>query len=123
VAHEVISRGGTFTFVATGYSMVPVIADGDRVVLATLDDNGPQIGEILLVRTQEGPRLHRFVAWEEVDSGRGLRVRGDAQRGSGELVQPSDVGGRVVKVMTSPLRRLILLIRHRILARVFRFPG
>jgi hypothetical protein len=101
LAREVTSRGGHFTFTATGHSMYPSIAHGDRVILAPLAEGGARMGDVVLVGTDNGPRLHRVISLEPV-----LLTRGDAETGPGERIRAEAVCGRVVRVQR-PLRRWI----------------
>ena len=106
LAGEVTSRGGHFTFTATGHSMYPAIAHGDRVILGPLPAGGARVGDVVLVGTDNGPRLHRVVSTGTDPSGPFLLTRGDAEAGPGERVRPTAVCGRVVRVQR-PLRRWI----------------
>ena len=101
LAAEVTSRGGHFTFTATGHSMYPAIAHGDGVILGPLPKGGARVGDVVLVGTGNGPRLHRVVSLDPA-----LITRGDAEQGPGEHIRPEAVCGRVVRVKR-PLRRWI----------------
>lgn len=106
LAVEVTSRGGHFTFAATGHSMYPAIAHGDRVILGPLPAGCVRVGDVVLVGTDNGPRLHRVISAGTDPSGPFLTTRGDAEVGQGERVRPAAVCGRVVRVQR-PLWRWI----------------
>jgi hypothetical protein len=105
LAAEVIGKGGLFELRARGHCMYPSIADGDLVALGPIRAGGPLPGEVVLARTNSGLRLHRVISAGEV-----LRLRGDADPGPAETVEPGNVCGRVVAVrvplQTKCLRRL-----------------
>jgi len=78
--------------------MRPIIADGDDVVLGPLLTGEPHIGEVILVDTSRGPKLHRVIERGQDDNGTWLRVRGDTQVGAGETVRLDAIYARVVSV-------------------------
>ena len=86
LAGEVISRGGHFAFNTTGHSMYPAIAHGDRVVLGPLPPGGARVGDVVLVGTGDGPRLHRVVSTGSDSAGPFLLTRGDAELGGGRII-------------------------------------
>jgi hypothetical protein len=113
IAPEVLRKGGSISFIATGGSMWPHIRHGDYLVTVPLPpDAFPGTGWVIVYLTA-GDRLavHRVV-------GKGadgcLLVRGDAHAGTPEPVPRDSVLGRVVsrkrrgrKVdLTTPLRNL-----------------
>ena len=98
LARAVVSRGGLLRCRVHGYSMRPVIADGDEVVLGPLLAGEPQTGEVILVGTSRGPKLHRVIERGHDADGTWLRVRGDTQVGAGETVRLDAVYARVVSV-------------------------
>ena len=78
--------------------MRPVIADGDEVVLGPVTAPEPRIGDVILVDTSRGPKLHRVIERGQDPDGTWLRVRGDTQVGAGERVRLDAVCARVVHV-------------------------
>lgn len=86
-------------FTVTGRCMDPVIRDGDRVVLAAPSRHPPRFGDIVLVRQEDGLRLHRLV-WCPSLAGprRSWRTRADR----GDRLDPpfssGDLLGSVVAV-------------------------
>ena len=106
VAGAVVSRGGLLRCRVHGYSMRPVISDGDDVVLGPLEAQGPRVGEVLLVDTSRGPKLHRVIARGRDGDGTWLRVRGDTQVGAGETVRLDAVYARVVSVQRPLVKTL-----------------
>ena len=98
LADEVVGRGGLLAFRARGHSMAPVIADGDRVVLGPLDPGGPRVGDVVLIRVNPGPRLHRLVQGGKDDDGPFFIARGDAPGAGQDRIRTGDICGRVVRV-------------------------
>jgi signal peptidase I len=108
MAHELLARGSTVTFVARGASMRPFLRDGDRVTLAPLRGR-PRLGDVVLTRGASLGVVHRVVAL------RGGRVltKGDALPRSDGWRSLGDVLGRVERVERAgravPLRRWLPL--------------
>lgn len=93
LAPEVLRRGGTITFVATGGSMWPHIREGDVITAQPLTaGENPSVGcPVVYLTSGDRISVHRVVG---VD-GDALSVRGDAQTGAPERVRRDDVLGRV----------------------------
>ena len=106
LAVEVLSRGGSLTLLASGHSMVPAIADGDRVSLRPAGAGSPRLGDVWLVATSKGARLHRLVSSGRNHLGAWFRVKGDAATGALEHVSRADLVGRVVRIDRSASRFL-----------------
>jgi hypothetical protein len=106
VARAVVSRGGLLRCRVHGYSMRPIIADGDEVVLGPLGSREPRVGEVILVDTSRGPKLHRIIERGQDADGAWLRVRGDTQLGAGETVRLDAIYARVVNVERPLLKTL-----------------
>ncbi|MBW1807862.1 MAG: S24/S26 family peptidase [Deltaproteobacteria bacterium] len=102
LAREVIAKGGRLHFRTRGHSMFPSIADGDEVVIGPLDPGGPQIGQVVLVDTQSGPRLHRLIA-KDAD-GKYFVARGDAELSAGDRIKADQIYARIVQTRR-PLSR------------------
>ena len=98
LAEEVVLQGGVICIRATGHCMRPFIENGERVVLGPLGHGGPTIGEIVLARTPEGPRLHRLVALGYDTGGLFYETRGDAEPDGTKRIRPSAVCGKVLRV-------------------------
>jgi hypothetical protein len=106
LADQVTRAGGLLTFRSRGHSMAPFIHDGDRVVLGPNRPQGPRVGEVVLVRTARGPRLHRLTGSGHDQAGGSFSVTGDANGSLLEIVRREDVIATVVSVHR-PLRRYL----------------
>jgi hypothetical protein len=98
LAASVLSRGGHLDIRVDGHSMRPFLSPDDCVTLGPLAPGGLSLGEVLLADTPDGARLHRVVGEGSDVDGRYLLLRGDAETGSGTLVRPVAIIGRVVSV-------------------------
>ena len=98
LADEVVGRGGVLAFRARGHSMAPIIADGDQVLLGPLAPGGARIGEVVLIRTDSGPRLHRLVQVDGNPDEQLFVARGDAPGSSKDRIPGSAICGRVVRI-------------------------
>ena len=99
---DLLLRGGMFRFRAAGWSMYPTLCKGDWLSVEPLFAGEPQPGDLLLFHHElpHGVRLicHRLVAVEEAAGGRRLVMKGDAVAGSGEVINPEQILGRVIAV-------------------------
>ncbi len=97
IAPEVLRRGGTISFVATGFSMWPHIRNGDMVTARPLTKGVvPRTGWIIIYQSPHGQIIvHRVVAAGH-RHGAGLKVRGDSQSGPFEHIALESVLGRIV---------------------------
>lgn len=84
-------------FTAPGGSMAPAIRDGERVVVRPLD-GVPRPGEVVLVSTPQGLRVHRVVRVATSSATTLVTTRGDALSAPDPSVPLSRVLGRVVAV-------------------------
>ncbi len=97
IAPEVLRRGGTISFIATGFSMWPHIRNGDMITARPLaTEEVPGTGWIIIYQTPHGHIVvHRVVAAAQ-GRGAGLGVRGDSQSGPIEQVALESVLGRII---------------------------
>jgi len=102
LAEEVLGRGGRLCFRARGTSMMSAVADGDLLTLGPVGAEGPEIGDIVLART-EGGRLvvHRVRRLEGQEERLLVVLAGDAATCE-ERVPVREVLGRVVSVHKAP---------------------
>ncbi len=92
---EACVRGfGRTQIQVTGGCMRPVLPAGTRVGLQTACLRPPRLGDIVLVRTKDGVRLHRVV-WK-LPFRRSLRTKGDQAARWDPPVEPCDVMATVV---------------------------
>ncbi len=95
IAPEVLQKGGSISFIATGNSMWPHIRHGDGVSVIPLDGTAaPGTGWVVVyLSSRKRLVVHRVIG----NAGGGaFLVRGDASTGEPELVPGSSVLGRVV---------------------------
>lgn len=81
LAAEVLSRGGSFRFQATGTSMHPLIRSGDSVVICSPAE--PLLpGSVVLTRRQDSGivMVHRLIRCSDSLHGRGFVTMGDNSR-------------------------------------------
>jgi hypothetical protein len=104
---------GAVRFRVTGDCMSPAIAPGEEVLVVSAEERPPRFGDVVLVASREGPRLHRLV-YAFAGS---LRTKGD--RAPGFDGPRRDTLGTVVGVergpglvpVFSPGRALLSLLR------------
>jgi len=91
---ESLSAFEVVSFPVTGACMTPAVAPGEIVRVAAKSVQDPRFGDIVLVASREGPRLHRLVF-----SGLGhIRTRGDRALGFDGVRRRGDVLGTVLGV-------------------------
>jgi hypothetical protein len=93
----VLARGAAFRFCARGWSMAPLIRDGDVITVSPLGDGRPRLGDVVAyVRPAEGtPVVHRVVA----SRGTAWLIQGDSVPGCADGIIPSEsLLGRVTRV-------------------------
>ncbi len=78
----------------TGGCMGPVLPAGARVGLECAERRPARLGDIVLVRTKHGLRLHRVV-WKLPFGDGAMRTKGDRATGWDPPVAPGDVLGVV----------------------------
>jgi hypothetical protein len=112
---EGLSTFGAVRFRVTGDCMSPGIAPGEEVLVVATAERRPRFGDVVLVATREGLRLHRLVfAFRER-----LRTKGDRAPGFDGPRRPGDALGTVLGVkrgqnlvpVFSPARAMASLVR------------
>jgi GNAT superfamily N-acetyltransferase len=93
---EVLKGGGLLRFTARGFSMRPFILPGDVLTIKPVDPRTLDAGDVVFYRSAQGrPTAHRLVK-KYIQGGQlSLATRGDAVVGPPELLQATDVLGRV----------------------------
>ena len=93
----VLAKGASFRFRARGWSMMPIIRDGDVITVAPQAQPLPGIGDVVaFVRPSSGHLVvHRVVAREEA----AVWIQGDSAADQpDELVPLGNLLGRVVRI-------------------------
>lgn len=93
----VLKKGRPFRFRAGGWSMAPLIRDGDVITLAPLAAGAPRPGDVVaFVRPETGQLVvHRVVSRR----GRVWRIRGDSNAAAcDDLVPDENLLGRVTRI-------------------------
>ena len=134
---DLLRRGYTVRFAATGQSMDPTIRHGELIHVAPIDGDRIEVGEIVLFATSRGLTAHRIVEIIEASasSERMFLSQGDLFSAWFEPVLGRHVlgrvvaverGGRVVPLTGRLTRRLhalraqVVRLRRRSLARLAR---
>jgi hypothetical protein len=96
LAREILDRGMSFRFAASGFSMSPLIRDGDVITLAPYREASCRTGSVVAFIQPGTGRLvvHRVVGQSRNE----CRIRGDNIRGAGEAIPHSCIIGQVVRV-------------------------
>jgi signal peptidase I len=121
LAAEVLRSFGTLRFEATGWSMLPTVWPGDRLVVERVDQDQVQIGDVVLVGGEGRLRAHRVVSAAEDSGNRRWITRGDAMPAPDRLEIEHELLGRV-SYLTRAGKRIALPPRlslvHALIARV-----
>jgi hypothetical protein len=94
IAAEILNKGGSFTFVALGSSMLPFVRSKDAVTVIPVSLNMPLAkGDIVLYQSPAagGIVVHRITGFKR----KNLLIRGDFVFGRPEMVEKRRVWGKV----------------------------
>lgn len=94
LAQAVLRAGNTIQIRAFGTSMLPTIWPGDVLAIESASLNGFACGDLVLIETQNGIRVHRLI--EKSDSC--CVTRGDAMPQDDPEIKPDQVLGRVLEI-------------------------
>lgn len=92
---EALQRSGTLVLPAQGISMAPVLKAGDRLVVAPLGPEGPQVGQVVALWHHGHLVAHRIVALRPSPQGLWLLTKGDTRSLADPEVPSSSVLGVV----------------------------
>src|SRR3990170_6699742 len=96
---ELLSRGSSVRFQATGHSMYPAIKDGEMIKVEPVEPSQIKKGDIVLYRMKKGVIAHRVVHIERRNGGPPFFVLcGDTLETCDGIVEPRQVIGRVISV-------------------------
>jgi signal peptidase I len=93
----VLQKGAPFRFKASGGSMSPFIRDGDVISIASLDQKGPRVGDVVAFTHPDKEHLfvHRVVGKHQST----FLIQGDNPACSPDgLIPAGDLIGKVIKV-------------------------
>lgn len=96
LCEELLAKGISCVFTATGGSMLPFIHNGDRVIVAPVDGK-IKTGDVVLIKDSETGRfiVHRIIA----SSGKGEYVtKGDNSKKSDGTFAKEEIIGRITGV-------------------------
>ncbi len=112
VALESLRLSGSLRLRVTGSSMLPAIRPGSRVLIRRAAEDEIECGDIVLLRTNTGLRLHRLVSVMNAPDGALLITRGDNDMEDDPPVSASQLLGIFARVEQAPpkWRRLACLL-------------
>jgi hypothetical protein len=118
---DIVGRGESFRFQATGFSMSPFIKDGDMVTLSPLDRPSPRLGEVVAFTPPGGDKLilHRVVG----KRGSSFYIKGDSLPQIDLLLPKELILAKVARVDRSGKRVHLGLGPERLLLALFSRPG
>jgi signal peptidase len=96
---EILGAGNALRFRARGTSMLPLVRDGDVLLVAPVHPAMVQIGDLVLC-SSEGGRVvvHRVIRKEVSQEGRWFTVQGDAAARADGAIPEAQVYGRVAAI-------------------------
>ena len=92
---HLLGSGRTVRFRAHGWSMYPLIQDGDVLHVVPIQPDRIRRGDILLCRLGPGIVAHRVTQIRRADAALSFRLRGDASFASDGWVEQGAVLGKV----------------------------
>lgn len=114
VATDVLHDGHALRFRAEGWSMYPIIRDGDIVEVAPVRASQLRRGDVLLCRIGDAAIAHRLVGFNNGTGHTALVLRGDAAFAKDAPVPFTSVIGRVTDVRRDGNERGLATHRARI---------
>jgi hypothetical protein len=118
LASAVLARGASFSFVASGVSMLPFVHGGDRLTIAPCRGADLRRGDIAFYVGEGGGLMAHRVLGRSRDAVT-LLARGDGVWRLPERVPPRQVLGRVARVERHDGRRHTLGWRSRIVSMIW----
>ncbi|MBI2440282.1 MAG: S24/S26 family peptidase [Lentisphaerae bacterium] len=100
-------------FRARGFSMAPVIRDGDVIMVCPITSRPPQLGDVIAFRhpATQALRVHRIIASRRD----GYLLRGDSAQQADGLIRAEQVLGLVTQVEHNGARKRFGFGRERLL--------
>ncbi len=118
---DVVGRGESFRFQATGFSMSPFIKNGDLVTLSPLDLPSPRLGDVVAFTPPGSEKLilHRVVG----KKGASFYIKGDGLPRIDLLLPGEKILAKVVQVDRNGKRVHLGLGPERLLLALLSFQG
>lgn len=101
-AAETLSRGRAYWWRPRGYSMAPVVCDGERVLVAPVDPQQLRVGDVVKFVTPGGFRMHRLI-WRSRRPGGALEF--GFQGDNAGTPDPPVIASQIVGVAVAVERR------------------
>jgi len=123
LAVEVLRSFGCLRFVATGWSMLPMIWPGDTLLVERVSPDQIQRGDITLVGRQGRLCAHRVASTPKNSGSRYWITQGDAMAAPDDPVTESELLGRVAYLIRDGRRIAVpakLNMAERLIARMVR---
>ncbi len=112
VSADLLRRGQTVRFRPQGYSMYPMIRDGDIIEVAPIQATSVKTGEVILYAVGSRVLAHRVLAIKGSEAEETIfRLQGDAHHVGDETVRADQILGHVVAVERGG-RRISLIGRR-----------
>jgi len=111
LAADSLKKGGDFTFRSRGQSMMPRIADREKVTISSSNFNDLEIGDIVLCTTKHGAVLHSILNVGCDAHGPYLFIAGDAEKTGEHYVRKQNYIGKVTKIQRNLFIRTKLSLK------------
>lgn len=95
---DLLLRAETFRLRVAGWSMYPTLTKEDRLTVEPAQPEQLRVGDLVLFHHQGQLICHRLVGVQGTGPALRLLTKGDATTGSGELLEPDQVLGRVIAI-------------------------
>lgn len=120
VSKEILEKGKSVRFTASGWSMRPLIQNGDIVTASPIDGCRVGVGDILLCITEKnGVVAHRMIGWRRNRRRKIALIKGDACLGAPDAIPVKNILGRITSVERNGRRKRLDTIGQKVLSLVF----
>ncbi len=111
-------------FEASGYSMEPLIKNGDRLLITAAPFAQLRKGDLVLAQLPAGKTCHRIVGFAHGSSGKSLLLRGDASFSPPDEIDETAYLGKVAAIITPDKTIALDTATQRVVARagIYLFP-
>lgn len=116
---EILKRGKSLRFTAHGSSMIPLVRDGDILLIDPVDPNFLHAGDVVLCQLEPGRVVvHRVISVKRTRDGLDVLIQGDHSSKPDGKINQNQVYGKLVSIdrdgeriaMETPAMRIMSLV-------------
>jgi signal peptidase I len=116
LSRDILEKGKSVRFQAKGWSMRPLIRDGDFIVVSPVENSSIKIGDVVFYSTTGNKVIvHRLIRKYKQKGRMTVLIKGDASFSSPEKIDIQNIWGKVIAIERNGRKKRLDTKLHQII--------